>query len=89
MAKRSEIEKQIAALQADLDNADTDDEIWIKEGDREFKVTGKRATTVLSRFSDLFEESVPADGEEGEGEEGEGEPAGGGGYFTKKTKKAA
>lgn len=73
MAKRSEVEARIAALQAELENADTDDEVWIKEGEHEIKVTGKRATTILSRFSKLWED----DG--GEGDEGDesGEDAGG------------
>ena len=90
MPKRSDIEAQISALQAELDKADTDDEIWIKDDSgREIKVTGRRATTVLSRFGDLFTE--PA-GEEGQGEEGgegqgeEGDPTPVGGYFGRRRK---
>ena len=89
MAKRSDIEAQITALQAELDKADTDDEVWIKDDSgREIKVTGRRATTVLSRFGDLFD--APAEeGDEGEGDEGgEGDPAPvGGGYFGRRRAK--
>lgn len=73
MARRSEIEARIKALQDELDGADTDDEIWIKEGDGpEIKVSGKRATTVLNRFSKLWED----EGDDGEdaGDAGEDEP---------------
>jgi hypothetical protein len=67
MPKRSDIEQQIAALQAQLDGADTDDEVWIKDGDREIKVSGKRATTILGRFADLWEsEGAEEDSEEEE-----------------------
>lgn len=70
MAKRSEIEAQIAALQAEIENADTDDEIWIKDDSgREIKVTGKRATSVLNRFSDLWDDGKPADDEGDEDDE--------------------
>lgn len=73
MAGRKEIEEQIATLQKQLDTAGSDDEVWIKEGEREFKVTGERAGKILGRFADLF-----ADGEgEGQGEaEGQGEGQG-------------
>lgn len=72
-AKRSEIEKQIAALQTQLDNADTDDEIWLKDGDHEIKISGKRATSILGRYAHLWEtddattepeEGAPADTED-------------------------
>ena len=66
MAKRSDIEKQIAALQAELDGADTDDEVWIKDGDREVKVSGKRATAILGRYADLWKED---DRDAGDGDE--------------------
>lgn len=88
MPKRSDIEKQIAALQSQLDAADTDDEVWIKDDSgREFKVTGRRATTVLKRFSDLFDEGGENEGqEEGqeEGEDPEPDPAPKSGYFGKR-----
>lgn len=69
MAKKSEIEAQIAALQKDLESADTDDEIWIKdESGREVKVTGRRATSVLSRFADLWDSDETAESEQSDGE---------------------
>jgi hypothetical protein len=81
---RAQVEADMAALQAELDTADTDDEVWIKdESGREIKVTGRRATTVLSRFGDLFQEAAPEEGgAEGEGEEADPKPAGG--YFGRK-----
>jgi hypothetical protein len=66
MSKRSDIEKQIAVLQAELDGADTDDEIWIKDpSGHEIKVSGKRATAVLGKYSKLWE----TEDEDGEDEE--------------------
>ena len=67
MAKRSEIEARIKALQDELDGADTDDEVWIKDGDHEIKVSGKRATTILSRYSKLWED----EGDDGDGDAGD------------------
>ena len=86
MAKKSEIQAQIDALQAQLEGADTDDEVWVKEGDREFKVTGHRATSILDRFSDLWK---PTDADAGDGKgDGKGDAGtkddnkpDGGGYF--------
>lgn len=72
MAKRSEVEARIAALQAELENADTDDEVWIKDGDHEVKVSGKRATTILSRYAKLWEDEGGEDDEGGEEDEGAG-----------------
>jgi len=94
MAKRTEIEKQIAALQAELENADTDDEIWIKdESGHEIKVSGKRATTVLNRFAKLWETGADEDEtDEEEAEEDEekdtkdAKDAKTGGYFKSKGK---
>jgi hypothetical protein len=68
MAKRSEVEARIAALQAELDDADTDDEVWIKDGDHEIKVSGKRATTILSRYSKLWEDEGAEGGDDDEEE---------------------
>jgi hypothetical protein len=80
---RAQVEADMASLQAELDGADTNDEVWIKDDSgREIKVTGRRATTVLSRFGDLFQEPS-ADGEgQGEGDEEDPKPAGG--YFGRK-----
>lgn len=90
-AKRSDIEKQIAALQAELEGADTDDEIWIKdESGHEIKVSGKRATTVLNRFAKLWEtEGDEEDEDEDEQEEADdkgAKDAKTGGYFKSKGK---
>ena len=97
MAKhRADIEAQIAALQQELDQADTDDEVWIKDGDREIKVTGRRASSVLARFSDLWEEKTEdqADGGDDQDEDQDDDadtppdkkPAAGG-YFGKRATK--
>lgn len=72
--RKSDVERQIAALQAQLADADSDDEIWIKDGDHEIKVTGNRATTVLQRFAKLWE--TDEGGDEGdEGDEKQDPPA--------------
>lgn len=86
MPKRSAIEQQIAALQAELENADTDDEVWLKdETGHEIKVSGKRATTILSRFSKLWETEDSGEGGEEEAEEEKPDPKpAGGGYFGKR-----
>jgi hypothetical protein len=88
MAKRSDIEKQMAELQKQLDTADTDDEIWIKdESGHEIKVTGRRATSVLNRYAKLFEEKAEeGEEEEGQEEEEEKDPAPPAGYFGRKAK---
>lgn len=71
--KRSDVEAQIAALQAELDTADTDDEIWVKGDDgREYKVTGRRATSVLKKLG--LSDILADDTEEPAGEETEEEP---------------
>lgn len=88
VAKRSDIERQIAALQAELESADTDDEVWIKDGDHEIKVSGKRATAILGRFKGLWEQESEAgasededDDDQDDEDEKDAPPAGGGGYF--------
>lgn len=72
MARREELQAQMEALQAELDAAaDDDHEVWIKDGDREVKVTGKHAKGVLQKLG-----LVPPDetaGDDGEGE-GDGKP---------------
>lgn len=90
MAKRSDIERQIAALQAELEGADTDDEVWIKDGDHEIKVSGKRATAILGRFKGLWESEPEAgaseDGDDGDdqGDDEKDPQPGGGGYFKRR-----
>jgi hypothetical protein len=78
---RAQVEADMARLQAELDGADTDDEIWIKDpSGHEVKVTGRRATSVLDKFKELWD----TPGEEGEGEQDKGEqedPPPSGGYF--------
>lgn len=88
---RSQIEAELAALQSELDGADTDDEVWVKGPDgHEVKVTGRRATNVLSRFGSLFDApDAGADGGDGTDEDGdqgdEDDPApSGGGYFKRR-----
>ncbi len=79
---RTAVQAEIEALQAELDTAETDDEIWVKGDDgREYKVTGRRATSIFAKLG-LTDDS---EGEEGEGDEGdqepEDDPAPKGGYF--------
>jgi hypothetical protein len=93
MASRKEIEGQIAALQAELDSADTDDELVIEENGRRFHIKGRRATKALNRFKDLWPDDDESggegdeDGEDGDedGDESESDPAPkGGGYFNRR-----
>jgi hypothetical protein len=89
--KRSDVEAQIAALQAELDTADTDDEIWVKGDDgREYKVTGRRATSVLKKLGladILSDDSEEQAGEEETEEEPEDDPQPHNGYFRPGKKK--
>lgn len=88
--KRGDIERQIAALQAELANADTDDEVWIRDGDHEIKVSGKRATAILGRFKGLWEsepEAGDADGDDDGDDQGDDQKdpqPDGGGYFKRR-----
>lgn len=41
-------------LLKELKKLDEDEEVWIKDGGREYKVTGKRATTILDKLLDGF-----------------------------------
>jgi hypothetical protein len=86
--KRSDIQAQIDKLTADLDAADTDDEVWIRDGSREIKVTGNRATTILGKFSDLWK-SEPDEDDDDQDDDDNGKPdkkPAGGGYFGKRAK---
>lgn len=87
MPKRSDIEAQIAALQSQLDEADTDDEVWVKDDSgREIKVTGKRATSVLARFADLWDSEDAGDGDDdGDDDKGAKDSKGGAGKEKDKT----
>jgi hypothetical protein len=88
MAKtRSQIEAQMAALQAELEGADTDDEVWIREEDGPaIRVSGKRATAVLDKYKHLWGES--GDGADGADDGADGadgaDPAPASGYFGRK-----
>lgn len=86
MAKRSkeEIAAAIAELQAEMDTADDDDEIWVKHPDgHEVRVRGRKASNVLKSFGGIFDDPAPADeGEEGDELPDDEQPGGGdGGYF--------
>lgn len=76
MPNRSDIEKQIADLQAQLDSAGDGDEVWVKdENGREFKFTGDRAASIITKFADLFSTGDGGDG--GDGGQGDGGGDGG------------
>lgn len=94
MANRSEIERQIADLQSQLDDADTDDEVWVKDSSgREVKVTGKKATSILGRFADLWDTEDHGGGDDDDSDDDDkgsaGGSKGGGGKGTPKDKKPA
>lgn len=92
MAKRSEIQAQIEALNAELEGAEDDDdeyEVWMRnDKGQETRVPGSRAAGWLKdNFGiSLKDEAPPAGGEGGEG--GEGGPKDpkpkAGGYFSKR-----
>lgn len=78
---RTAVQAEIEALQAELDTAETDDEIWVKGDDgREYKVTGRRATSIFAKLGLTDDEGDEGEGEE-EAEEPEDDPAPKGGYF--------
>ncbi len=96
MAKKSDIQAQIDALTAQLDEADDDGdeyELWIKnDKGHETRVPASRAGGWLKEnFGFSLTDETPPAGEGGEGGEGGGEggeekdkkPAGGG-YFSKR-----
>lgn len=86
MAKRSEIEAKMAALQKELDAADPDEEVWVRsESGHEVKLTGKRAASVLSKFGGLFDsDNEKGDDDQGDEDEGEEDDKGAAGYFRRK-----
>ena len=87
MAKRSkeEIAAAMAELQAELDSADDDDEIWVKHPDgHEVRVRGRKASNVLKSFGNIFDDPAeePADEEGDDQLPDDDQPGGGdGGYF--------
>ena len=82
---RADVESELAALQAELDSVEPDEEIWVKDPDsgHEVRFTGNRAKTIYERFGALFPAPDGADGDEGQDDEEEADPqpGGGGGYF--------
>jgi hypothetical protein len=93
MATKAEIQAQIDALSAELQGADDDDEVWVEENGRRVQFKGSKATGILNKFKDLWEE--PAGDGDGAGDgagdgDGDGDGAGkdnkpaGGGYFSKR-----
>lgn len=86
---RKEYEDAIKALQAEMDSAEPDEEVWVEDpsGTR-VRLTGKRASSVLGRFAHLFEDESDQGEPAGDddGDESDAKPAGGG-YFAKRAKK--
>ena len=83
---KDEIAAAIAELQAEMDSADDDDEIWVKHPDgHEVRVRGRKASNVLKRFGGIFddvEEAGDSEGQEGDELPDDEQPGGGdGGYF--------
>jgi hypothetical protein len=56
MATKAEIQAQIDALSAELQGADDDDEVWVEENGRRVQFKGSKATGILNKFKDLWEE---------------------------------
>lgn len=91
MATKSEVKAKIEALTKELETADDDgpdDEVWVKKGDHETKLTGERARNWLKTHG---YDSAPepagdgkgdqGDGDQGDGHEQDGKPPAGHGYF--------
>jgi len=88
MATKAEIQAQIDALSAELEGAESDDEVWVEENGRRVQFKGSKATGILNKFKDLWEEPAgEGDGDQGDGD-GDGDQKdskpGGGGYFSKR-----
>lgn len=81
---RAQVESELAALQAELDSVEPDEEVWVKDPDsgHEVKLTGRRAKSVYDRFASLFpaDDAGDGDGQDDE-EEPDPQPGGSGGYF--------
>ena len=86
MATKAEIQAQIDALSAELESAESDDEVIVEENGRRVHFKGSKATGILNKFKDLWEE--PAAAGDGDGGDGDGTPKdpkpAGGGYFSKR-----
>jgi hypothetical protein len=91
---KAELEAAMAALQGEIDGAEPDEEVWVMGDDGvQVKLTGQRASSVLAKFSHLFDGTGDTgdtgDGGEG-GEGGEGAPqTPGDSIFRRGGKKAA
>lgn len=88
---KAELEAAMAALQGEIDGAEPDEEVWIMGEDNvQIKLTGQRASSVLAKFSHLFDDTGDT-GEGGDGGEGgEGAPpTPGDSIFRRGGKKAA
>jgi hypothetical protein len=83
---KAEIQKQIDDLTASLDTADGDEEVWVKEGNREYRFTGARAGSIIAKFGDLFapsdDKDAGGDDKDAGGDDKDSKPAGG--YFGRK-----
>jgi len=77
VARRDELEAQLAEMQAELDGLDDDEyEVWIKDdGGRESKVTGRHAKTWLQKLGVVDPDPDPAGEDDGEDQgAGDGKP---------------
>lgn len=91
MASRSDIEKQIAALQAELENSDDDTELWVEHerGGKSVrtKLSGGHAKTWLDElFGPAAKGDADDDGDDADddGEQLDEKKPAGGGYFGKR-----
>lgn len=98
MASKSEIQRQMDELAAQLETADDDDEVWVERGGTRTLLRGEKARGHLDKLKDLWGTDDPGAGDGGDGGAGGAAkktaakkttstppppPAsGGGGYFT-------
>jgi len=76
VARRDEIEAQIAALQKELEGGDDDYEIEIRDGDKAARIPASRGQNWLKKnFPDLWEEIVGDDKDDDDAAKGTKTPA--------------